>query len=52
MVNLDEEWRRKGATLRRQVGAEGIRFTQDEILTAIDAGQLQVGVARSMGTPG
>jgi len=40
-VNLNEEWSRKGATLSDKTVRKEFGLTQDEILAAIDAGQLQ-----------
>jgi hypothetical protein len=45
LVNLDEEWRRKGATLSDKSARKEYGLTQDEILAAIDAGQLQYRVS-------
>jgi hypothetical protein len=41
LVNPDEEWRRKGATLSDKTARKEYGFTQDEILAAINAGLLR-----------
>jgi len=38
---VDEDWRRKGATLSDKTARKEFGLTQDEIEAAIDAGQLQ-----------
>jgi predicted RNase H-like nuclease (RuvC/YqgF family) len=45
-VAVGEEWSQKGATLSAKTARNEFRLTQDEILAAIDAGQLpyRVGV--------
>jgi hypothetical protein len=51
LVNLDEDWRRKGATLSDRTARKEYGLTQDEILAAIDAGQLQYRVSSIHGNP-
>jgi hypothetical protein len=51
LVNLDEEWRRKGATLSDKSARKDYGLTQDEILAAIDAGQLQYRLGSIHGNP-
>jgi hypothetical protein len=51
LVNPDEEWRRKGATLSDKTVQKEYGLTQDEILGAIDAGQLQYRVSSIHGNP-
>jgi hypothetical protein len=51
LVNLNEEWRRKGATLSDRTARKEYGLTQDEILAAIDAGQLQYRVSSIHGNP-
>jgi hypothetical protein len=52
LVNyLGEEWRRKGATLSDKSARKEYGLTQDEILAAIDAGQLQYRVSSIHGNP-
>ena len=51
MVNPDEEWRRKGATLSDKTARKEYGLTQDEILAAIDAGQLQYRLGSIHGNP-
>ena len=51
MVNLDEDWRRKGATLSDKTVRKEFGLTQDEILAAIEAGQLQYRVSSIHGSP-
>jgi murein DD-endopeptidase MepM/ murein hydrolase activator NlpD len=46
-----EEWRRKGATLSDKTARKEYGLTQDEILAAIDAGQLQYRVGSIHGNP-
>jgi len=48
---MDEEWGRKGATLSDKTARTEYGLTQDEILTAIDAGQLQYRVSSIHGNP-
>ena len=38
---MQEEWSRKGATLSDKTARKEFGLTQDEIVAAIDAGQLQ-----------
>lgn len=47
----DEEWGRKGATLSDKTARREFGLTQDEILRAIDAGQLQYRVSSIHGNP-
>jgi len=42
---MDEEWSRKGATLSDKTARKEYGLTQDEILAAIDGGQLQYRVS-------
>jgi hypothetical protein len=51
LVNLDEEWLRKGATLSDKTARKEYGLTQDEILAAIDAGQLHYRVSSIHGNP-
>lgn len=51
MVNLDEEWRRKGATLSDKTVRKEFGLTQDEIIAAIQAGQLQYRESSIHGNP-
>ncbi len=51
MVNLDEDWRRKGATLSDKTVRKEFGLTQDEIIAAIEAGQLQYRVGSIHGNP-
>jgi len=51
VVSLDEEWRRKGATLSDKAARKEYGLTQDEILAAIDAGQLRCRVSSVHGNP-
>ena len=51
MVNPEEEWRRKGATLSDKTARKEYGLTEDEILAAIDAGQLQYRVSSIHGNP-
>jgi hypothetical protein len=47
---VHEEWSRKGATLSDETARKEFGLTQDEIVAAIDAGQLQyrVGVIHAI----
>jgi hypothetical protein len=45
LVNLEEEWRRKGATLSDKTVRKEFGLSQDEIIAAINAGQLQYRVS-------
>jgi hypothetical protein len=47
----DREWGRKGATLSDKTARQEYGLTQDEIYTAIDAGQLQYRPAAMHGNP-
>ncbi len=51
LVNLDEEWRRKGATLSDKTVRKEFGLTQDEIIAAIQAGQLQYRESSIHGNP-
>ena len=51
LVNVDEEWRRKGATLSDKTARKEYGLTQDEIHAAIDAGQLQYRLGSIHGNP-
>lgn len=48
---MDEEWRRKGATLSDKTARKEFGLSQDEIEAAIDAGQLQYRVGVVHGNP-
>lgn len=50
-MNLNEEWSRKGATLSDKTVRKEFGLTQDEILVAIDAGQLQYRISSIHGNP-
>ena len=50
-MNLDEEWRRKGATLSDKTARKKYGLTQEEILAAIDTGQLHYRVSSIHGNP-
>jgi hypothetical protein len=47
----DEEWARKGATLSDKTARSEFGLTQDEIISAIDAGKLQYRTASMHGNP-
>jgi multidrug efflux pump subunit AcrB len=51
LVSTDEEWGRKGATLSDKTALKEYGLTQDEILAAIDAGQLRYRVGSIHGNP-
>jgi hypothetical protein len=51
VVSLDEEWRRKVLTLSDKTARKEFGITQDEILAAIDAGQLQYRISSIHGNP-
>jgi hypothetical protein len=51
MVNLDEEWSHKGATLSDKTVRKEFGLTQEEIVAAIEAGQLQYRVSSMHGNP-
>ncbi len=51
MVNLDADWNRKGATLSDKTARKEFGLTQEEIVAAIDAGQLQYRVGSIHGNP-
>jgi len=48
---VQEEWSRKGATLSDKTARKEFGLTQDEIVVAIDAGQLQYRVGVIHGNP-
>ena len=48
---VEEEWRRKGATLSDKTARKEFGLTQDEIEAAIEAGQLQYRVGVVHGNP-
>ena len=48
---VQEEWSRKGATLSDKTARKEFGLTQDEIVAAIDAGQLQYRVGVIHGNP-
>jgi hypothetical protein len=48
---VQEEWRRKGATLSDKTARKEYGLTQDEIVAAINAGQLQYRVGVIHGNP-
>ncbi len=48
---MQEEWSRKGATLSDKTARKEFGLTQDEIVAAIDAGQLQYRVGVIHGNP-
>ena len=48
---MEEEWRRKGATLSDKTARKEFGLTQDEIEAAIEAGQLQHRVGVVHGNP-
>lgn len=50
-MNLNEEWSRKGATLSDKTVRKEFGLTQDELLAAIDAGQLQYRISSIHGNP-
>lgn len=47
----DEEWGRKGATLSDKTARSEFGLTQDEIIAAIDAGELQYRLSSMHGNP-
>jgi predicted transcriptional regulator len=51
LVDEDGEWRRKGATLSDKTARKEFGLTQDEIIAAIEAGQLQYRVSAIHGNP-
>jgi hypothetical protein len=51
MGDQDEEWRRKGATLSDKTARAEFGLTQDVIVEAIRAGQLQYRVSSMHGNP-
>jgi hypothetical protein len=51
LANPDEDWVRKGATLSDKTVRKEFGLTQDEIIAAIDAGQLQYRVSSIHGNP-
>jgi hypothetical protein len=48
---LEEEWRRKGATLSDKTARKEFGLTQDEIVSAIDGGQLHYRLGSMHGNP-
>jgi predicted RNase H-like nuclease (RuvC/YqgF family) len=48
---LQEDWTQKGATLSDKTARKEFGLTQDEIVAAIDAGQLQYRVGVIQGNP-
>lgn len=48
---MQEDWSRKGATLSDKTARKEFGLTQDEIIAAIDAGQLQYRVGVIQGNP-
>ena len=48
---MEEEWSRKGATLSDKTARKELGLTQEEIVAAIDAGQLQYRVGNIHGNP-
>ncbi len=50
-TRVEEDWRRKGATLSDKTARKEFGLTQDEIEAAIDAGQLQYRVGVVHGNP-
>lgn len=48
---MQEEWSRKGATLSDKTARKEFGLTQDEIVAAIDTGQLQYRVGVIQGNP-
>ncbi len=51
MRPVQEEWNRKGATLSDKTAGKEFGLTQDEIVAAIDAGQLHYRVGVIHGNP-
>jgi hypothetical protein len=51
LVDSEEEWRRKGATLSDKTARKEFGLSEDEILAAVDAGQLQYRVGSIHGNP-
>src|SRR4051812_37907538 len=51
MVELDSEWRRKGATLSHKTAQEGVGVTWNEIVRAIRAGKLHFQQQSMHGNP-
>ena len=51
MVNRDDDWSRKAATLSDKTARKEFGLTQDEILDAIDTGRLQYRVSSIHGNP-
>ena len=48
---MQDEWSRKGATLSDKTARKEFGLTQDEIIAAIDAGELQYRVGVNHGNP-
>lgn len=51
MDDLDQQWRRKGATLSDKTARREFGLDQDEILEAIHAGKLHYRVCSMHGNP-
>jgi hypothetical protein len=51
LAQSDEEWSRKGATLSDKTASKEYGLTHEEILAAIDAGDLQYRVSSIHGNP-
>lgn len=51
MGDLDQQWRRKGATLSDKTARKEFGLTQDEIVEAIQAGKLHYRVSSMHGNP-
>ena len=51
LVDVDGEWRCKGATLSDKTARKEFGLTQDEIIAAIEAGRLQYRVSSMHGNP-
>ncbi len=51
MDDLDSEWQRKGATLSDKTARKEYGLTQDEIVTAVQAGKLRYRLGSVYGNP-
>lgn len=51
MDDIEQQWRRKGATLSDKTARKELGLTQDEIIEAIDAGKLHYRVGSVYGNP-
>jgi murein DD-endopeptidase MepM/ murein hydrolase activator NlpD len=51
LVDLNAEWARKGATLSDKTARKEFGLTQEEIIAAVEAGQLQYRVSSIHGNP-